>query len=185
MMERTEEGKESTMKLIVIDMQKALLADELYNVENVIANVRKLIETARENGIEVIFVQHDAGEGTGFSAGDEAFEIADAVAPQPGEKVFVKTINSCFGNKDFAAYLEAARDEDLMIVGLQTNYCIDATVKSAFERGYEVIIPEGTNSTFDNDYMTGETAVKYYNEDVWDNVADVVTFDEAVAMLGR
>ena len=72
-----------------------------------------------------------------------------------------------------------------MIIGLQTNYCIDATVKSAFERGYEVIIPEGTNSTFDNDYMTGETAVKYYNEDVWDNVADVVTFDEAVAMLGR
>jgi hypothetical protein len=56
-------------------------------------------------------------------------------------------------------------------------------VKSAFERGFEVIIPEGTNSTFDNDYMTGETAVRYYNEDVWEGLADAVTFEEALAML--
>ena len=172
------------MKLIVIDMQKALLVEELYNVENVIANVKKLIETARENGIEVIFVQHDAGEGTGFSLEDEGFEIAEAVAPQPGEKVFVKTINSCFGNKDFTAYLETANDEDLMIAGLQTNFCIDATVKSAFERGYYVAVPEGAHSTFDNPYMTGETTCAYYFHEVWPGLfADCVSMDDALEML--
>ena len=172
------------MKLIVIDMQKALLVEELYNVENVIANVKKLIETARENGIEVIFVQHDAGEGTGFSLGDEGFAIADEIAPQPGEKVFVKTINSCFGNKDFAAYLEASKEEDLMIVGLQTNFCIDATVKSAFERGYYVAVPEGAHSTFDNPYMNGETTCAYYFHEVWPGLfADCVSMDDALEML--
>ena len=145
------------MKLIVIDMQKALMDDELYDRDNLIANVAKVVETARKNGVEVIYVQHDAGPGTGFSVGDEGFEITDEVAPQAGEKTFVKTINSCFGNRDFTAYLEAAKDKALMIVGLQTNFCIDATVKSAFERGYRVIVPEGTNSTFDNPYMTGKT----------------------------
>jgi nicotinamidase-related amidase len=75
-------------------------------------------------------------------------------------------------------------DKRLMIIGLQTNYCIDATVKSAFERGFTVIIPEGTNSTFDNDYMTGETTYRYYNEDVWEELADVITFEEAIALLG-
>jgi nicotinamidase-related amidase len=171
--------------LLVIDMQKALVDDELYAFDTFMDRTVRLIGAARERGVEVIYMQHDAGPGSGLSAGDEGFEIADEVRPAPGEKVFVKTINSCFGNADFRAYMEQQEDKRLMIVGLQTNYCIDATVKSAFERGYEVIIPEGTNSTFDNDYMTGETAVKYYNEDVWDNVADVVTFDEAVAMLGR
>ena len=58
-------------------------------------------------------------------------------------------------------------------------------MKSAFERGYEVIIPEGTNSTFDNDYMTGETTVRYYNEDVWDSVADVIPFEEAMDLIGK
>ena len=35
------------------------------------------------------------------------------------------------------------------------------------ERGYKVIIPQGANSTFDNDYMTGEVTYKYYNEMMW------------------
>ena len=142
-------------------------------------------DAARKNNVEVIFVQHDAGEGSGFSVGDEDFEIDPRVAPKEGEKVFVKTINSCFGNKEFKAYMEQQEDKRLMVIGLQTNYCIDATVKSAFERGFEVIVPEGTNSTFDNDYMTGETTVAYYNEDVWDGVAELPTFDEAMEMITK
>lgn len=174
------------MKLIVIDMQKALMDDELYNLDGLLENVPKLIRIARENRVEVIYVQHDAGPGTGFSVGDEAFEIADEVAPKAGESVFVKKASSAFTNREFAAYLEAAKDETLMIVGLQTNFCIDATVKSAFERGYDVIIPEGTNSTFDNDYMTGETTYNYYMNEVWpDLFADCVTMDEAIEMIRK
>ena len=174
------------MKLIVIDMQKALMDDELYHFEELLANVGKLIAAARARGVEVIYVQHDAGAGTGFSVGDEAFEIADEVAPRDGERTFDKTINSCFGNREFAAYLEAAKDGDLMIVGLQTNFCIDATVKSAFERGYRVIVPEGCNSTFDNPYMSGETTYNYYMNEVWpDLFAECVSFDEAVAMIEK
>ncbi len=120
-----------------------------------------------------------------MSAGDEAFEIIDRIAPTEREKVFIKTINSCFGNKDFKEYMEQQNDKRLMIIGLQTNYCIDCTVKSAFERGFEVIIPEGTNSTFDNDYMTGETAVRYYNEDVWEELVESVTFEEAIGMMSK
>ena len=174
------------MKLIVIDMQKALLDDELYNLNGLLENVSKLIEAARANHVEVIYVQHDAGEGSGFSVGDEAFEIADEVAPQAGEKVFVKRASSSFTNREFAAYLEKEEGDTLLIVGLQTNFCIDATVKSAFERGYDVFIPEGTNSTFDNDYMTGETTYNYYMNEVWpDLFADCVSMDEALEMIRK
>ena len=174
------------MKLIVIDMQKALMDDELYNLNGLLDNVSKLIEAARANRVEVIYVQHDAGEGSGFSVGDEAFEIADEVAPQAGEKVFVKRASSSFTNREFATYLEKEEGDTLLIVGLQTNFCIDATVKSAFERGYDVFIPEGTNSTFDNDYMTGETTYNYYMNEVWpDLFADCVTLDEALEMIRK
>ena len=172
------------MKLIVIDMQKALMDDELYNLEGLVKNVTGLIAAAREHHVEVIYVQHDAGAGTGFSVGDEAFEIADAVAPKAGERVFVKKASSAFTNKDFANYLEDAKDETLMIVGLQMNFCIDATVKSAFERGYDVYIPEGTNSTFDNPYMSAKTTYEYYMNEVWpDLFADCISMDEAIAMI--
>ena len=176
------------MKLIVIDMQKELLVDELYNKDVLLANVKKLIETARENEVEVIYVQHDAGEGSGFSVGDEGFAIADEIAPKEGEKVFVKTINSCFGNKDFTACLEASKEQDdeLMIVGLQTNFCIDATVKSAFERDYYVAVPENAHSTFDNPFMSGETTCAYYFREVWPGLfADCVSMDDALEMLRK
>ena len=174
------------MILLVVDMQKALTEDEeLYDAEAFMDRNIRLIDAARKNHVEVIFVQHDAGEGSGFSAGDEDFEIDPRVAPKEGEKVFVKTINSCFGNREFREYMEQQEDKRLMIIGLQTNYCIDATVKSAFERGFEVIIPEGTNSTFDNDYMTGETTVRYYNEDVWEEIVESVTMEEAIEMMGK
>ena len=171
------------MILLVIDMQKGIVDEDLYAFDSFMDRTVRLIDAARKNNVEVIFVQHDAGKGSGLSVGDDAFEIIDRIRPMQGEKVFVKTINSCFGNKDFKQYMKSQEDKRLMIVGLQTNYCIDATVKSAFERGYEVIIPEGTNSTFDNDYMTGETAVRYYNEDVWEGLADVVPFEEAMEMI--
>ncbi len=173
------------MILLVIDMQKGIAVSELYDYDGFMDRTARLIGAARKNRVEVVYVQHDAGSGSGLSAGDPDFEIADRVAPEAGEKVFVKTINSCFGNRDFTKYLEQQEDKRLMIIGLQTNYCIDATVKSAFERGYRVIVPEGANSTFDNDYMTGEVTYRYYNEEIWPGCfADCVTFDEALAMIG-
>ena len=172
------------MKLIVIDMQKALMDDALYDRDGLLKNVSALIGAARENGVEVIYIKHDAGEGSGFSVGDEGFEIAGEVAPQEGEKVFVKTASSSFLTKEFAEYLEKAGDNDLMIVGLQTNFCIDATVKSAFERGYYVMLPEGTNSTFDNPYMSGKTTYEYYMNEVWPGLfADCISMEDALGYI--
>ncbi len=173
------------MILLVVDMQKGIVDEELYAFDTFMDRTVRLIDAARKNNVEVIFVRHDGGPGSGLTAGDSGFEFADQVQPRQGEKVFVKTINSCFGNKDFREYMEQQEDRRLMIIGVQTNYCIDAAVKSAFERGFDVIIPEGTNSTFDNDYMTGETTVRYYHEDIWDGVADIVTLEEAMDMLSR
>ena len=172
------------MKLIVIDVQKGITDERLYDFDGFIRNVTNIIDAARKNNVEVIYVQHDDGPGTGFSFGDKDFEIADQVAPKENEKIFIKTINSCFGNNDLANYLRESREKDLMIVGLQTNFCIDASVKSAFERGYKVIVPKGTNSTFDNDYMDRETTYKYYNDMMWpERFASCISVDDAIKMI--
>lgn len=174
------------MILLVIDMQKGITDDRLYNFNSFIENTVKIINAARKNEKEVIYFQHDDGPGTGFSIGDEEFEIATQVAPKANEKRYIKNINSCFQNKDFVNYLEKKQEDTLMIVGLQTNFCIDATIRSAFERGYKIIIPKETNSTFDNEYMDKETTYKYYNEMMWPRrFADCVTVDEAISLLSQ
>ena len=170
------------MKLLVIDIQKGITDNRLYNFESFIDNTKRIIDATRANQIEVIYFQHDDGPGTGFSIGDEDFEIANQVTPMDEEKVFVKDINSCFGNEEFVDYIK--NEDTLMVVGLQTNFCVDATVKSAFERGYKVIIPQGANSTFDNDYMTGEVTYKYYNDMMWpERFATCMSVEDAIIYL--
>ena len=60
-----------------------------------------------------------------------------------------------------------------------TDYCIDATCKAAFEHGFKVVIPKQTNTTFDNEYLTGEKLYEYYNYKIWDKrFARVIAVEE-------
>ncbi len=172
------------MILLAIDIQKGITDDRLHAFDSFIKNCQTLLAAARKNQVEVIYFQHDDGPGTGFSIGDDEFAVSEQVAPLDGEKRYVKIINSCFGNQEFVDYLKTKGEKELMMIGLQTNFCIDATVKSAFERGYRVIVPQGANSTFDNEYMDKETTYKYYNEMMWpERFADCISVEEALEML--
>ena len=59
------------MVLLVIDTQKGITDDRLYEFDKLKANIKELIALARDNNKEVILVKHDDGHGTGFSEGDE------------------------------------------------------------------------------------------------------------------
>jgi len=172
------------MVLLVVDMQKGIMNDALYDYDGFSARVVRLIAASRARGHEVIFFQHDDGPGSGFSYGDYDFELAEVISPLAGEKVFVKDRSSCFTNPQFVGYMEKQADKRLLVVGLQTNYCIDATVQAAADRGYEVFAPRGCNSTFDNDYMNAETTVRYYNQEIWPKrFARCIAFEEAMNLL--
>lgn len=173
------------MILLVVDTQKGIMDKRLFAFEKVTANIKLLLETARSSHIEVIFVQHDDGPRTGFSKGNEAYEIYEKFAPKTDEKVFCKSVNSAFHNSvGLLRYLREKGEKQVMIVGLQTDFCIDATIKSGFEHGFEMIVPAYSNSTFDNKFFSGETAYLYYNELMWHNrYAKCVSVETAVRLL--
>ena len=173
------------MILLVIDTQKGITDERLFEFEKFKSNVGTLIAAARENGVEVVYVRHDDGPGSGFSAGDEDFEIFDGFAPKDGEKVFDKKVNSAFHESTgLLAYLKARRVSRIITVGLQTDFCIDAAVKSGFEHGFEMIVPEYCNSTRTNPYIDPETTYHFYNEYMWpDRYAKCVTMKDALDLI--
>lgn len=172
------------MVLLVIDAQIWITDKELYGFEKFVKGTKAVIEAARENDIEVIYVQHDNGPGTGFSVGDHGFEINREFYPKEGEKRYVKTVSSAFCGTGLKEYLENKGEDTVVIVGLLTNFCIDASVKSAFEMGLKVIIPKGTNTTFDNPYMDKETTYKYYNEFMWPKrFAECISVEETIQRM--
>ena len=173
------------MVLLVIDTQKGITDSRLYCFEELRANIKALIAQARESGVEVVYVRHDDGPGTGFSVGDDEFQIFEEFAPREGERVFDKVVNSALHpSVGLSGSLVETGEKQLMVVGMQTDFCIDATIKSGFDLGFEMIVPEHTNSTFDNQYMKQDTAYHYFNDFVWPGrYARCVPMEEAINLL--
>lgn len=172
------------MKLLVIDVQVGISDERIYQYTTFIQNLQDLIAYARNKKIEVIYVQHDDGVGTGFSIGDEEFDIDPHIYPLPTDKRFVKVKHSAFSNDELKAYLLSDSDHQLIITGLQTNFCIDATIKSALDENFTVYVPTNCNSTFDNAYMDKQTTYRYYNEWIWKkNGAICLSLDELKNLL--
>ena len=173
------------MTLLVIDTQAGITDSRLYCFEQLRANIKALIAQARDSGVEVVYVRHDDGPGTGFSVGDDEFQIFEEFAPLPGEKIYDKTVNSALHPMvGLSRYLSDKGEKQLMVVGMQTDFCIDATVKSGFDLGYELFIPEHTNSTFDNPYLKQETAYHFFNDYVWPGrYAKCVSMARALELL--
>ena len=93
------------MVLLVVDTQKALVNDELYNYNEFIDNIQLLIKKARENNVEVIYVVHDDGIGSGLTKGTDGFEVFEKFKPLSNEKLSVKSVNSAFKDTGLVEYL--------------------------------------------------------------------------------
>lgn len=165
--------------LLVIDMQTALVKDDPYNIDNVLKNIAHLITLCRDNLMEVIYVRHDGGANDELEYGSDGWQIYNTLEPFRNEKIFDKRFNSAFKETKLNEYLKSKNIKKLIIVGMQTEYCIDATCKVAFEYGYEIIIPKDTNTTYSNEYLTGKELYEFYNEKIWNHrFADVVRKEE-------
>ena len=156
------------MILLVVDTQNLIMNDDLYQFQTFVYRIKTLIKEARNNDIEVIYVRHDDGVGQKLTKGTLGYEIYEEFQPMPNDRVFDKNVNSAFRDTGLLDYLREKGKDIVIIVGLQTDYCIDATVKCGFEHGLKMIVPANTNSTIDNKYMTAEDTINFF-ENIWNN----------------
>jgi nicotinamidase-related amidase len=175
--------------LLVVDIQEVLFKDpqrQPYNAQKMIESVKQLIAAARAAGTEVIYVRHDGGKGSIAEAGTDGWQIYHEIPPADGERIFDKKYCSSFLKTGLKEYLDGKKIDTLILTGMQTEYCIDTTCRCAFEYGYKVIIPEGTNTTYDNDYLSGEKLYRFFNYSIWnDCFADVVPLEEVLNAIEK
>ena len=172
------------MVLLIVDAQGLITNESLYKFELFVSRVKELIAQARERGIEVIYVRHDDGEGKPLTPGAEGYDIYDAFQPKGDELIFDKKVNSPFLGTGLLEYLKSKGETTIIVAGLQTDYCIDATVKCGFEHGFKMIVPAHANSTVDNQYMSAEMTYQYYNEFMWNGrYAQCVSFEETLELM--
>lgn len=172
------------MVLLVIDTQKLITNEKLYNFHLFVSNVEKLIYTARKNNIEVIYVRHDDGPENELTKGTNGFEIYEKFKPYNEDKILDKLVNSAFKETGLLEYLISKGEKDIIVAGLQTDYCIDATIKCGFEHGFNMVVPAYANTTVDNKFISAEQTYKYYNEFIWNGrYAECIPMDETIKRM--
>jgi nicotinamidase-related amidase len=172
--------------LLIVDVQRALIDEHPFDEKAFLQRLQKLIGAARASGVDVIYVRHDGGKGDPLTYGEPGFAIHPDIASQPGEMVFDKKYNSAFKETELEKHLNARGIERIVLAGMQTEYCIDATCKSAFDRGYSLVIPAGCTTTFDNQYLSGEQLVSFYENLIWNRrFARVMPLTDAIEALER
>lgn len=154
--------------LIVIDVQTALVEAHPSDEERFIASVGALIEACRCNGVPVVYVLHDGGAGDELERGTDGWQAYAAVAPQGGEPCVSKRFNSAFRRTGLHEMLRSLGAKRLVMCGMQTEFCFDASVKVAFELGFEVTVPREAVTTFDSEFATGDALTAYFEDRIWD-----------------
>ena len=169
---------------IVIDMQTALIEAHPYNEITVVANVKQLLQISRAKGIPVIYIQHDGGSGDELEKECAGWKIWEEITPLPGEMIFDKMYNSAFRKTGLQEYLTQIGAQNIILCGMQTEHCFDASCKVAFEYGYHVTIAKDTTTTFDSDFTSGKKLAEYYENKIWNNrYASVISMEQMMSEL--
>lgn len=144
MMERMGHG------LILVDVQRNMLEGPgavagAGDFREVLAG---LLDAARDAGAAIIHVKNDGRPGEPDEPGTPGWELA--FAPLPGEPVVRKDAADAFeSNPALADVLRAMGVDTLVVAGLQSELCVQATAIGALERGFDVIVPAGAHTTYD------------------------------------
>ncbi len=131
--------------LIVVDIQNDYFpggAHPLVGPEAAAANARRLLESVRAGGGELVHMQHvwDAPDASFMRPGTPGVEIHDDVAPLADETVIQKAHPNSFLGTSLEETLRARDVDEVVVCGMMTSMCVDATARAASDLGFTVTV---------------------------------------------
>ncbi|MCB6184632.1 cysteine hydrolase [Leeia sp. TBRC 13508] len=153
--------------VIVIDVQQALCAgaEETWQAADVIKRINVVTQSAREKGVPVIFVQHEEAEGE-FVYQSAGWQLADGLISHTNEPIVRKTTPNSFHLTHLQSLLKEKGIDHLIICGMQTDFCVDTTVRQALAYGYPVSLVSDGHTTVDNGVLTADQIIRHHNKNL-------------------
>src|SRR3546814_303067 len=150
--------------LLIIDVQSALCSgeEECFDSPRMLRTINDLSARTRAGSLPVILIQHEELEGS-LTYGSSAWQLADGLLTAPDDLRVRKTTPDAFYQTDLLSLLQARMIDRVVICGLQTDYCVNATVRQAHALGFDVVLAADAHSTVDNGSMAAEQIIANHN----------------------
>ena len=133
--------------LVLVDIQNDYFPGGQMEVEGSIeASLRaqELLSAFRKMGLPPVHVQHLATRpgATFFLPNTNGVKIHERVHPLEREVIFQKHYPNSFRDTGLLAYLQSEQIKRVVVCGMMTHMCVDATTRAAFDYGFECLVAE-------------------------------------------
>ncbi|MBP3965986.1 MULTISPECIES: cysteine hydrolase family protein [Paenibacillus] len=184
--------------LLIIDVTKgSLLPPEktpipIFDAQTAVDNIGKVLETARQAGIPVIFFQElhrvdliDFGrelegvEDIHCLEGSEDVEFLDYLKPARGEYAIGKRRYSCFFSTDLNILLKGLKVETLLVTGFLTDVCVHYTCADAHQHDYYVrVLHDCVRGSSPEAHQASLNAIEYLQTASKTNSSEIIALLE-------
>ncbi|MEK0315356.1 cysteine hydrolase family protein [Cohnella sp. 56] len=169
--------------LLIIDAQVAMFTYEdfkLHDESAVLERLIRLADRARAGGAPVFLIQQTSWDGDEFQEGSPTWELHASLQPQQSDIVLRKTTCDSFHQTALQEKLQNMGINRLVVAGMQTDFCVDTTVRRAASLGYECILVRDAHSTFDRQTLTAAQIVAHHNDILSSGFARLQSAEEIV-----
>jgi nicotinamidase-related amidase len=141
-----------TRALLIVDIQNDYFAGgrmELEGSEAASLRAAELLAAFRERRLPIFHMQHVSTRpgATFFLPDTEGVQIRASVAPADHETVIQKNFPNSFRATALHERLQQAGIEELVIAGMMTHMCIDASTRAAADLGYRCFLAHDACAT--------------------------------------
>ena len=150
--------------LLIIDVQTAMCTGRwaMFDIERVIDRINAAAAAARAVGWPVVWVQHE-GADSPLEHGSAGWQLDARLHARPDDLRVRKTANDAFHRTELHAQLQTRGIGRLVVCGLQSEFCVDSTVRGALAHGYAVELVGDAHSTMDNGVLTAAQISAHHN----------------------
>jgi nicotinamidase-related amidase len=138
--------------LLLIDIQNDYFPGGKMELEGAVEAAKKaneILQCFRDHGMPTVHIQHISRkpDASFFIPGDRGTDINDIAAHYEGEPLVQKHHPNSFRETNLLELLQEWRIERLIITGMMTHMCVDATARAAADLGFKLMIAEDACAT--------------------------------------
>jgi nicotinamidase-related amidase len=155
--------------LLIIDMQimpfiwKNYGGKAIYHEEILIANTKILIEKARAADAPIYYALYTETGDSPRAEGQALWQVVPEIAPLDKDKLILKYHADSFLKTELLSLLHEKEIQEIVLCGVQTEFCVDTTCKSAFSHGFRVALASDCHSTYDSDILRADQIIAHHN----------------------
>jgi nicotinamidase-related amidase len=111
----------------------------------------------------VIFIQHCGVKGDDFEPETPGWALLPELRRDSSDLLVRKSLNDPFAGADLQARLQAIEPDRVLIAGWATDFCVDATVRSAVARDHHVVAVADGHTLSDRPHLKAPEVIRHHN----------------------